>query len=72
VTVRHAVTGPRRDLVRSKRYGLGKERRVYLATVCGLWVDAEHCDEDLRATCDHCRAHFARRDTWPNYLKAAP
>ena len=29
-----------------------------VVTRCGLWVDIERCEEDLRATCDTCKARL--------------
>jgi uncharacterized paraquat-inducible protein A len=43
-----------------------------VVTRCGLWVDIERCEEDLRATCDTCKARIRAETGRPRWAKAKP
>tara|TARA_R110000824_G_scaffold135249_1_gene298444 strand:- start:1083 stop:1301 length:219 start_codon:yes stop_codon:yes gene_type:complete len=64
--IRHAVTGQARKGVHSFQ-GWHVEL-TELHTVCGLWMDAEDCDEDLRATCVSCKRVVREDPMWQEAL----
>lgn len=60
--IRHATTGEaRKHLVIE-----GKELVTIteLKTACNIWVNAEHCTEDLKAECRHCVKRVNSKKIW--------
>ena len=62
--IRHALGAPGRQ---------DRDGVPHLWTTCGIWVDAERCDEALRATCELCKARILRaRERAPEWVKVTP
>lgn len=41
-------------------------------TRCGIWADVEVCDEDIRATCETCKARIKAATTPRRWSKVEP
>jgi hypothetical protein len=63
-TTRHAIA--------SSALQVEPDGRRRLMSRCGIWVSPEQCDQDLRATCEVCKARIQKARKGARWAKVAP